>query len=233
MSSGCDLHAYTSDTSHSVRHTSVSNACMHVFTCECVHAHRNLTPQGPPCLRERFLKSNRNLLVPRQAAHQTHQAIPHLCIQRRPPRTRCRAHGPACFLIGLSSLDGHQHLGERRREGGGAGRGRDRECMRVHAREWAVLVGHSRGRAPTRVQFPQRTQEPTDSQSDQTGTSNNRARARFRCSGDLDPISRPLPCGSQNGRRMLSRAGSSTLVALALAFVCECMCACMHACMHA
>ena len=67
---------------------------------------------------------------------------------------------------------------------------------------------------------------------DQTGTSNNRARARFRCSGDLDPISRPLPCGSQNGRRMLSRAGSSTLVAFALASVCECMCACMHACMY-
>ena len=205
---------------------------MHVFTCECVHAHRYLTPQGPPCLRQRFLKSNRNLLVPRQAAHQTHQAIPHLCIQRRPPRTRCRAHGPACFLIGLSSLDGHQHLGERRREGGGAGRGRDRECMRVHAREWAVLVGHSRGRAPTRVQFPPRTQEPTDSQSIKRApptTAHAHASAapviwtQFPAPCPADPKTAVVCSLAQAARPWLLLPWPSSVIV--------CVHACMHACM--
>ena len=104
--------------------------------------------------------------------------------------------------------------------------------MRVHAREWAVLVGHSRGRAPTRVQFPPRTQEPTDSQSIKRAPPTT-----AHAHASAAPViwtQFPAPCPADPKTAVVCSLAQAARPWLLLPWppsVSVCVHACMHACM--
>ena len=143
------------------------------------------------------------------------------------PRSRSRVLPDRPVFVGRPPAPGRET-----ERGGGAGRGRDRECMRVHAREWAVLVGHSRGRAPTRVQFPPRTQEPTDSQSIKRAPPTT-----AHAHASAAPViwtQFPAPCPADPKTAVvcsLAQAARPWLLLPWPSSVSVCVHACMHACM--